>query len=353
MGKKNELRGALVGCGFFARYHAHAWGEVEGARLVAVCDRDEKRARDFAHTFNVEHVYTDVVTMLEDENENKKIDFVDIATPPDTHEALVKAAARRGVPVICQKPLAPSLEAARAMVAACVEAGVPFMVHENFRWQTPMRALKAAAGSLGELFFGQISFRSRYDVYADQPYLATDRRFILYDLGVHLLDLARFFFGDVRHLYARTQRVNPAIQGEDVATVVLAMERGATCIVDLSYASEREEELFPQTLVRLEGAGGTATLGPHYALTVTRNGETTREHVPPRSFAWQEPPGEAVQDSVVAIQQHWADRLRDGRPPETSGADNLQTLELVFGAYDAATNEHLYLPHRARSPNQV
>ena len=342
-----ELRGALVGCGFFARYHAHAWGEVEGARLVAVCDRDEARARAFAQDFGIEHVYTDMETMLEDEHKN--IDFVDVATQPDTHEPLVTLAARHGMPVICQKPLAPSLEAARAMVTACEKAGVPLMVHENFRWQAPMRALKEAAGTLGTLFFGQISFRSRYDVYAAQPYLATDERFILYDLGVHLLDLARFFFGEVRHLCAHTQRVNENIRGEDVATVVLAMKSGGACIVDLSYASEREAELFPQTLVRLEGTGGTAVLGPDYALTVTRGGETTRRHVPPRAFAWQEPPGEAVQDSVVAIQQHWADCLRTGRPPETSGADNLCTLELVFAAYDAADDDEIYFVFQRRT----
>lgn len=334
MAETDSLRGALIGCGFFARYHAHAWREVRGASLVAVCDRDIARARRFGDAFGIEHVFEDAEDLLR----HVRPDFVDIVTGPDARPPLVELAARHGTPAICQKPLAPSLDAARAMVAACETAGVPLMVHENFRWQTPMRALKAAAADLGPLFFGRISFRSRYDVYARQPYLADDDRFILYDLGVHLLDLARFFFGEPVRLTAHTRRVNPAIRGEDVATVLLATAHGAACVVDLSYASHVEHELFPQTLVRLEGAEGTATLGPDYALAVTRGQQTTRRHVPPRSFSWQEQPGEVVQDSVVAIQQHWADGLRHGRTPETSGADNLRTLGLVFAAYASAAS---------------
>lgn len=335
-----SLRGALIGCGFFARNHLAAWREVDGVEMAAVCDLDENRARRFAEAFGIERVYTDAGALLEEEH----LDFVDIVTQPASHRPLVEAAARRGVPVICQKPLAPSLEDARAMVAACEEAGVRFMVHENFRWQRPMRALKAAAAETGPLFFGRISFRSAFDVYAAQPYLATDERFILYDLGIHLLDLARFFFGEATRLYCQAQRVNPAIRAEDVATVLLETERGATCVVDLSYASRLEEERFPQTLVHLEGTAGSAVLDPDYELTLTTEGRVRRRRVAPRVYDWSTPPAEAIQDSVVAIQRHWADCLRTDRAPETSGADNLRTLALVFGAYTSAEQERPYRP---------
>jgi len=228
------------------------------------------------------------------------------------------------------------MEEARAIVEACGDANVPLMVHENFRWQRPMRELKEAAVGLGEPFFGRISFRSSYDVYADQPYLAEDERFIIYDLGVHLLDLARFFLGDIERLYCRTGRVNPRIRGEDVATVLLETAGGATCVVEASYASKLEKELFPQTLVHLEGSGGSATLGPDYELTVVEDGRAERRVVAPERFSWSTAPAEAVQQSVVAIQRHWVECLREGREPETSGEDNLKTLGMVFGAYESA-----------------
>ncbi len=334
----NELRGVLIGCGYFARNHLHGWSEVQGARIVAVCDLDLARARAYAAEFGVPRAYGSAEEMLQAE----RPDFVDIVTQPAGHRPLVELAARYGCHVICQKPLAPSLDDARAMVEACRAAGVQFMVHENFRWQTPMRALKQAAAGVGPLFFGRITFRSAVDVYANQPYLATDPRFIIYDLGVHLLDLARFFMGEAAQVYCHVQRINPRIRGEDVATIMLLMASGATCIVDMSFASRLEQELFPQTLVHLEGTDGSATLGPHYAISVTGVDGPQRFTAAPHVYSWSAPPAEAVQESVVRIQQHWVDCLRSGREPETSGRDALRTLELVFGAYESAEQQRPY-----------
>src|SRR3546814_15486735 len=84
------------------------------------------------------------------------------------------------------------------MVAACAAAGVAMMVHENFRWQAPIRALKAVIdeGRIGTPFFARFAFRSGFDVYAAQPYLAEGDRFIIEDLGIHILDVARFVMGE-------------------------------------------------------------------------------------------------------------------------------------------------------------
>ena len=333
-----DLRGGLVGCGFFAANHLHGWRHVEGAEIVAVCDLTEDRAEARAKEFGIAATYSEPEAMLEAES----LDFVDVVTQPDTHRPLVELAARSGVHVICQKPLAPTLDDARASVSACSEAGVRFMVHENFRWQTPMRAMKEATKGLGDLFYGRIAFRSAFDVYTDQPYLATDERFIIYDLGVHLLDLARFYMGDVKRLYCRTQRANPRIRGEDVATILLELAGGGTCVVEMSYFSKLEQELFPQSLPHLEGTEGSATMGPNYQLTRVGAEGVTRRHVPPSTFPWSTSPIEVIQESVVAIQQHWADCLRHDREPETSGEDNLKTLELVFGAYESAERGEPY-----------
>ena len=198
-----ELRGAVIGCGFFARNHLHGWREVDGVAIVAVCDIDVERARSAASEFRVPRYYGDVSEMLERET----LDFVDVVTQPVSHAALVRLAAGRGVHAICQKPLATSLAQAREMVDTCADAGVRLMVHENFRWQTPMRELKAAAAAIEPLSFARIRFRSAFDVYAAQPYLARDGRFILYDLGVHLLDLGRFFVGEVERVLRRHPRL--------------------------------------------------------------------------------------------------------------------------------------------------
>ncbi|WP_102127489.1 Gfo/Idh/MocA family protein [Deinococcus planocerae] len=349
-------RAALIGCGFFARNHAHAWRDL-GVDLAAVCDTDAGKARAFAETFGGTP-YSDVETLLRSE----RLDFVDVATGAASHRALVETAARHGLPVICQKPLALNLEDARAMVGACREAGVAFMVHENFRWQTPMRAAKAASERLGRLHFGRIVYRTPYDVYRDQPYLLTDERFVLTDVGVHALDLARFFLGEVAWVAAHTGRVHPRVRGEDTATVLLGLASGGSGVVELSYGAKTERDLFPQTLVYLEGERGTVTLGADYEVTVVldeREGfhsgleqvsvERLRAAPPPRP--WTAPPLDVVQDSVLNIQRHWLDCLREGRAPETSGEDNLGTLEAVFAAYDAA--ERGTVVHLAPRPEEA
>ena len=83
------------------------------------------------------------------------------------------------------------------MVEACRNAGVPLMVHENFRFQSPLLEVRRIlqAGTLGELTWGRINWRTGYDIYAGQPYLAAEERFILLDIGVHVLDLARVLWG--------------------------------------------------------------------------------------------------------------------------------------------------------------
>ncbi|MAU94355.1 MAG: oxidoreductase [Fulvimarina sp.] len=327
-------KGALIGCGFFAQNQLHAWGEISGAEIVALCDRDEARLSETAARFGIARTYRDVGEMLAAE----AIDFVDIATTAPSHRPLVEMAARAGRHVICQKPFAETMEDARAMVAAVEEAGRVLMVHENFRWQSAIRrAIETVrGGAIGEPFFGRISFRSGYDVYAGQPYLAEGERFIIEDLGIHILDIARAFFGDVDRLASTTRRVNPQIHGEDVATMLLSHAGGVTSVVDCSYATRREPETFPQTLIEIDGTDGTLRLDAGYRLTVQSGGKENVRDVSPPLLAWAERPWHNIQESVRTIQQHFVDCLAEGRQPETSGADNLKTLALVEAAYRSA-----------------
>ncbi len=330
------LRGALVGCGFFAVNQLHAWRDVPGVEIVALCDRDAARLALVGDQFGIPRRYTDAEALLADGG----FDFVDIATTVASHRPLVELAARHRLPVICQKPFAATMDDARAMVAACAEAGVPLMVHENFRWQSPIQAVRAVLdrGDVGDPFWGRVSFRSGYDVFAGQRYLAEGSRFIIEDLGIHSLDVARYLFGDVAGLTARTRRVNPAIMGEDVATMLLDHASGATSVLDCSYATKLAEEPFPQTLVDVDGALGTIRLSAGYRLTVATTAGATETDVSPRLLPWASQPWHNIQESVLAIQRHWAECLRAGREPQTSGRDNLKTLALVEAAYASAAS---------------
>ena len=331
-----ELRGALIGCGFFAVNHMHAWRDVPGVTIGAICDQDSTRLNAVGDQFDIAARYAAAAAMLAQE----KLDFVDIATTVRSHRRLVELVARHGMAVICQKPFAPSLEDARAMVGACQAASVPLMVHENFRWQSPLQAAAKVVGSgeIGEIFWGRVSFRSAYDVYSGQPYLAEGERFIIEDLGIHSLDVARFLFGEATHIATRIRRINPAIKGEDVATMLLDHASGVTSIVDCSYATLLEIEAFPQTLLEVDGSGGTLRLGAGYGMTVTTPDGSRHVDLSPPLLPWASRPWHNIQESVRAIQTHWAECLRSGRETLTSGRDNLHTLALVEAAYQGAAS---------------
>jgi predicted dehydrogenase len=331
-----ELRGALIGCGFFAVNQMHAWQDVAGAEIVAICDRDPERLKIVGDQFGIDRRYSDAAAMFADGG----FDFVDIATTVSSHRALVELAASHKVPAICQKPLAKTLADAKAMVAACEKAGIPLMVHENFRWQTPIQSVRRAldSGAIGTPFWGRLSFRSGYDVFSGQPYLAEGERFIIEDLGIHTLDIARFLLGDVKAMTARTKRVNPKIKGEDVATMLLDHESGVTSIVDVSYATKQSVEPFPETLVEIDGSHGSIRLTQGYRLEVTGPGGNEVSDVSPTLLSWASRPWHNIQESVFAIQQHWVAQLASGGETSTSGADNLKTFALVEAAYESAAS---------------
>jgi predicted dehydrogenase len=331
-----DLRGGLIGCGFFAVNQIHGWRDAKGADLVAICDRDPARLKLVGDQFGIGRRYTDAAAMLAGE----ELDFVDIATTVESHRPLVELTLSHGLPTICQKPFAPTLEDGKAMVAAARRAGVPLMVHENFRWQSAIRAVKSIidSGEIGVPYFGRISFRSGYDIWAGQPYLAKAKRFIVDDLGVHVLDTARYLFGDVETLTGRTARVKPNIAGEDAAVMLLDHESGLSSVVDCSYSSKQAVELFPETLIDVDGTEGTIRLRQGYRLSVCGRSGSAERDVSPPLLPWASKPWHNIQESVAAIQQHWVDCLKSGHDPATSGTDNIKTFALVEAAYRSAAS---------------
>jgi predicted dehydrogenase len=336
------LRGAVIGCGFFAQNHLNAWNAIDGVTIAAVCDRDEDKARTSAARFGVPAWYADAGEMFARET----LDFVDIATTMPTHRMLVELAAKHAVPTIVQKPFAPTWDDCLAMVAACKAAGVPLMVHENFRFQAPLMAVRDVieSGAIGAPHFGRISFRTGYDIIAGQPYLAKEEQFIILDLGIHVLDMARVYFGEAETIYCQTQRIRPDVRAEDMATMLLRHRSGATSIVDCSYSTWIRPDTFPQTLVHIEGTRGGIRLVEGYRMLVTSEGETSERDVSTPLLSWTAPPWHTAQESVLNTQRHWIDCLRNRATPQTSGEDNLRTYALVVAAYRSAAERRAVAP---------
>jgi D-apiose dehydrogenase len=328
----------VIGCGFFAQNHLHAWTDLssKGVEVAAVCDVDEAKARAAADKFGVKKWYKDAETMFR----NEKLDLVDIVTRVETHRDVVGLAIRHRIPTIVQKPFGPDLAACRAMADQAQQAGVFLAVHENFRFQVPMRRITdlLRAGTIGAPSWGRVSFRTGYDIYKGQPYLAQEERFVLIDLGVHVLDLARVFLGEVEHLSAELQQRNPNVRGEDTATMLLRHKSGAVSMVECTYESRRIPDVFPETLLEIEGPKGAIILKPGSVLDVTVEGKTTTHDVDAPVLKWAERPWHIIQESVLATCTHLLEALRAGRPADTAAADNVRTFGLVEASYEAATS---------------
>lgn len=325
-----DLSLGLIGAGFWGGFQAAAWREVPGARLAALCDANQERAGALAAKTGNPRVYACAETMLREE----QLDFVDIATGPETHETLVALAAREKVPVICQKPMALDLETCQRMVAACREAGVPFLVHENFRFRTPFRRVKALleSGRIGRPFRAHLQFSHGGLKFFDrQPYLYTQPHFALYDMGPHLLDLPRYFFGEPDRLTAQECHVNTRFAGPDIVSVMLSYPN-LSCHCELSWRTT-SYELF------LEGTEGTINAYPNGRLIIDDKDGTAVEDLTPQHYAWANPEYGFGHASIVETNCHLLAALRGETPAETTAEDNLRTMQLVFLAIQSAA-EH-------------
>lgn len=326
----------LIGCGFFAQNHLNAWTDLkaEGVDIVAVCDVDADKARAAAVTFNVPRWYTDAAEMFEKE----RLGLVDIATQMRSHLPLVKLALSHGVPTIVQKPFGQNLAEAREMTAAAKAAGVFLAVHENFRFQRPLLRIAEVirSGAIGTPTWARISFRTGYDIYTGQPYLAREERFVLIDLGVHVLDIARVLLGEVEHLTSELQRRNPDAVGEDTATMLLRHTSGAVSTVECTYGSRRIPDSFPETLVEVEGDRGAIVSRIGNKVEITTNGRMLVDDEDPDVLPWASRPWHVAQDSVLSTCRHMLEAVQAGRHAATSAEDNLKTFALVEASYLAA-----------------
>ena len=330
---ENPLRVGIVGCGFWAGYQVAGWREIPGVEIVGLYNRTRARAEALSARCGGIPVCASVDELLE-----SGIDVADIITSVETHHELTLQVARRGVHVICQKPMATTLAHCREMVRVCRECGVRLLIHDNWRWQTPIRRLKEdlERREIGNPFRAHVLYANSFPVFAKQPFLAELEHFILMDIGTHLLDTVRALFGEPVSLWCQTARISPEIRGEDVATLLIRMASGLHCSVAMSYASPVEHDRFPETYIQVEAAGGSLELAPDYWLRQTRAGRTTACRVPPPVYPWADPAYLLSTTSVVPAQQEFARCLRRGERSETEGEEYLRTMEMVFAAYESA-----------------
>ena len=288
-----KLKGALIGCGFFAENHILAWKELKNIEIICVCDLDIKKANKFKSKFNILHSYSSIELMLK----KNKIDFVDVVTTMETHLNIGKILSKYKIPTSIQKPFAENLSNAKKIVSLYKKNKTPLMVHENFRWQSPLLKLKEIINKeqLTKPHYAKISFRHANPVgYTNQTYLYDLKEYLTLDVGIHLFDLSRFFMGEAKSIYTVNQNTNNKFKGETDFISLIRNKNKSITIVDASISSIKKPDRFAQTLVNLEFSNGSIDLDYNYKITLHKNNKKKIYDGKPKKYKWISKPWDQI-----------------------------------------------------------
>lgn len=323
------LRIGLIGAGWVTLYHLRGWQAlVEEAVVVAIADPSDKASENRAAEFGIGARYRSASEMLAAGG----LDAVDIAAPRAAHAELVRLAADHGLPVLCQKPLAPTLDEARQLVAD-ITGRVRLMVHENWRfrayyrqaaqWIAQGRIGKVKAASLSLVTSGTVpNAEGRLTALERQPMLRGEQRMLVAEVLIHHLDTLRMLPGPMSVRAAVLSRTCPEILGEDGAVLHLETAGGAGVSVFASFAAYGAQ---PEQVDRLTLLGESGMIQLDGAELVFRSGDDEERISFDQATVYQ--------GAYTATLAHFLRSLRESTPFETSPEDNLETLRLVEDCY--------------------
>jgi len=324
---------AIVGAGYFSRFHHRAWKRMADVELVGIADHAPDRRKAFAQEFDIPANFADVGSMLD----SVRPDILDVATPPSSHLEAIRCAARHGINVICQKPFCANLDEAHLALRIIEEGGIICAVHENFRFQPWHREIQRmiADGVLGEIY--QVTFRLRPGdgqgpgAYLDrQPYFQSMARLLVHETAIHHIDLFRFLLGEATSVYADLRKLNPVIAGEDAGTIIMTMASGSRAVFDGNRCADHVAENRRLTMgeMLVEGSNAVARLDGDGRIFLRQHGENTERSHP---FAWANV--DFGGDCVYHTQRAFVDSLDAGTPPANRADLYLANLLIEEAVY--------------------
>jgi UDP-N-acetyl-2-amino-2-deoxyglucuronate dehydrogenase len=347
-----RLKTALIGCGKVGQIHAQALAALPGSELVAVCDASLDRAEAFAARFGG-RAFADVETMLA----KSGAEVVSICTPHPGHAEPAILAARAGVHVIVEKPMAASLADCDAMLAAARAGGIKLGVISQRRWFEPVRRVKDAidAGKIGSPALGVFQMYSWRDpsYYQSDPWRGrwdTEGGGVLVNQSPHQLDLLRWFLGDIEQISGDWANLNhPGVEVEDSAVAILRFKNGALGSI-VTSVSQRPGIY---TKVHVHGTNG-ASVGVETDRGATFIAGVSGIAEPPLNDIWTIPGEEhrlaefeaedrdhfrGIDATTYYHQLQLADFLAavvDDRPPLVTGEDGRAVVAIFTAIYRSA-----------------
>lgn len=252
---KKRVPFAVVGTGSIAQAYEAAFKDHSRAKIAAVCDVNLDSAQFFAA-----RIECDAFSSVDDLLESADVDAAVVCTPPATHEAISTQFLERGVNVLCEKPLATTIQAATRMMESAKAGGALLTMASKFRYVTDIRMAKALVdvSAIGELVFVENAFTSRIDMaqrWNSDP--AVSGGGVLIDNGTHAVDILRYFLGHLADVQIVEGRRIQGLPVEDTVRLFVRNDEGVMGTSDLSWTIDKEMS----TYLRLYGSEGTILVG--------------------------------------------------------------------------------------------
>lgn len=318
-----------IGILSFAHHHGESYianlRRMENVELVGVSDDDPMRGQTLAAQNNARyfHTYEDLL--------EEKPDGVIICTENNRHRPIVEMAASRGIHILCEKPLATTIEDARAIVDACEKAGVLLMTAFPMRFSAPLLEIKARIdnGDFGDVYCfnatNQGELPTKHRGWFVDPELAGGGAII--DHTVHLVDIMRWFTGsEVQTVYAKSNRIFHAddVQVETGALEMLTFDNKMFATIDASWS---RPQYWP-------------TWGGLTFEMITQRGavlvDAFRQNLNVYRHDWQRSNWAYWgSDANQAMIEEFAAAIRENRSPRVTGLDGLRAVQVTLAAYES------------------
>ena len=320
------MRVGIAGVGFMGSTHAAAWAETE-AEIAGFLHKTEEGALPLAEQYGA-RAYPNLDAMLAD------VDVVDICTPTHLHHEQVLAAAAAGKDIVCEKPIARTVEQGQEMIAACGAAGVKLLIAHVVRF-FPEYALAKDAVDRGEV--GEVAV-VRLAREAFQPKKAANNWFVdfaksggmMLDLMIHDLDYARWVAGEVETVFAKSISTSHPEASVDHGLAILTHRGGAISHVAGSWAYPPPEF---HTGFQISGSQGqiefTSDATAPISLHLHRQEGGEAPDVPL--------PGSPLSESPYTTQMKaFYNALAHDTPVRVSAGDGLAALQIALAAIESA-----------------
>ena len=326
---------AIVGCGWAGRRHATAF-EACGAEVRWAIDVDRGRSVSVARSLrSPARPASDYQQALAD----PQVDVVDVCLPHALHAPVTVEAADAGKHVLCEKPMATSLDEADRMVEAAERAGVVLMIAENVRFDPLLQRVQnlLSGGAIGRPALIQIT-REAYltDSFLDDRRWFLDAQMaaggIMMSGGIHDVETARMLLGEIGTVYAtRARQRFHEMEGDDTSVAVLSFQGGAIGVLIESFVMKSLATATGSEVHRLRLDGDLGSLS-------VDDGQTIRLYSEKGNAAPGEPRGESrihvpPADTFRLEIEHFLQAIRTGQEPLTSGRSQRRALEIVLAAY--------------------